>query len=146
MKNSLNIQLQPASLLLGLAVGVLALVAMGQKPQNIRELVRVEYGPHPRDMVQIKENVPYVVPSGKLFVLTALGSTHAFWEVLLSVDGQREALAENGPTFEGGGLGIGSNMKLMPPGFTAKAGAKVVVQGGAEKSDNARAWGYLADA
>jgi hypothetical protein len=30
---------------------------------------------HPRDFDQIEEGIPYTVPAGKLFMLTALGSS-----------------------------------------------------------------------
>ena len=151
MKKTRSIQLQPTSLLLGLAVGVLALVAMGQKPQNIRELVRVEYGPHPRDMVQIKEGAPFVVPAGRVFILTALGARGGVnGEAALRADGKDEIFAANmtyASTGSMAGVGNATSMKLVPPGFTACAGTTLeAMYGSSLFTDDARAWGYLADA
>lgn len=141
MKNTLNIQLHPTSLLLGLAVGVLALVAMGQKPQDVRELVRVEYGPHPRDIVVITETAPYTVPPGRLLVVTGLGTsidTGVGGGAHLIVNGSIEATNSNNSH--------PSMFPLPSPGIAIKAGATVTVDDNYAPLSTGRAWGYLADA
>ena len=150
MKNALNISLHPTSLLLGLAVGLLALVTMAQKPQDIRELVRVEYGPHPRDMVVLEESQPggppsYVVPPGKILVITAIGTRQ--WDssgsLKILVDGQNKLYRCD----SGSCIDAIITMTPVPPHFTVQAGASVDVRGGnSALTDDARAWGYLADA
>ena len=148
MKNTLNVRLHPTSLFLGLAAGVLAIVAMGQKPQNIRELVRVDYGPHPRDMVQIVEGVPFVVPSNRLFVVTALGTTSqpvsgpANLIVKLTIDNVVELQSVTRDAY----LHDVTSITAVPAGFAVAGGSTVAVDGGDSLPDDARAWGYLADA
>lgn len=58
-----------------LTVGVVGLVALTSS-QALTPVggFRIEYLPHPRDYVQIKEGTPYTVPVGKLLVVTGLGS------------------------------------------------------------------------
>lgn len=98
---------------------------------------RIEYLPHPRDMVQIKEDVPFVVPAGKLFVLTALGGANVNASTAqLFVDGQEEVSARMG-----GGTGYDPRMVPLASGFTVPAGATITVIGFAHVG---RAWGYLA--
>ena len=132
----------PASLALGLALGITILLSMGQvNPMSTRTL-NVQYVPHPRDMVQIYGGTPYTVPTGRLFVLTGLGNyagtTGTPQTVGLLVNGQREvtvAAAESGPS-----------VKDVPVGFTASAGSivEVVEVIGSQDPSVPRAWGYLA--
>ncbi len=152
MKNTLNVRLQPASLLLGLAVGVLAVVAMGQKPQNIRELVRIEYGPHPRDMVRVESGAPYTVPAGKLLVVTGLGhmtassATKQAVSVQFNGTGVLAAWTRIWEKYDGitslGVSGAGPAIPVVPPGLVAAAGTQVEVSG----TGGGVLLGYLADA
>lgn len=139
-----TIQLHPRSLVLGLAIGACALFAMAQSAPQYASTVRVQYMPHPRDMVQIEEGVPYVVPAGKVFVLTGLGSaTNASGVVGLAANGTIEV--EVKPEVGASGTSTDTTtMKHVPLGFTAPAGASLDVVGGNPPMD-ARAWGYLAD-
>lgn len=89
-------------------------------------------------MVVIKEGAPFVVPQGKILVVTALGSTANSIVVDLIVDGQREVQAvANIPT--SGAATIGE----LPAGLTVQAGSTVQASTG---SVFGGAWGYLADA
>ncbi len=158
----MEIRLHPGSLLVGLGIAVLGFVAMGQQAlPAIPDIWRVavvrpiEVAPHPRDYVQVKEGVPYVVPTGKVLVLTALGgSTPAAgtynYFARLSVDGVESVAASAGLYSGNANLGATdggvSTMKELPLGLSASAGATVVVTDGNTAPDDARAWGFLADA
>jgi len=128
--------LHPASLTLGLVLGGVALLSMSQAIVATSPL-RIEYSPHPRDMVQISQGTPYTVPQGRLLVVTALGNTDGSGNNAgLRVNGQIElssvfVFAQNPPS-----------LCPLPTGFTVPAGAVVDVFGG--PSLTGRAWGYLA--
>lgn len=133
-------RVHPVSLALGLALGICAILSMSQA-SVINTPLRVEYMPHPRDMVQIKEGTPYTVPVGKVFVVTGLGSTAA-------VNAPMAALAING-TVEAttivqgcGGTETRSVVELVA-GLTAPAGSTISVQSNYPDPDDGRAWGYL---
>ena len=94
-------------------------------------------------MVRVVEGQPFVVPTGKIFVLTALGQ--ASWSgsgaPSFEIDGQDELRVNLGS------LSTASSSSSVVPvavGLTASAGSSVSVAGGA--NGNGRAWGYLADA
>lgn len=74
----------PLSAMFGFVVaGVIAFTTSQAAPPHMLPVpttIRIEYAPHPRDMVRIKEGTPYVVPAGRIFVLTALGSNNVFGE------------------------------------------------------------------
>lgn len=106
-----------------------------------------EYVGDPRDMVQVHEGTPFVVPDGALFVLTALGSVrdqhncHVYFKV------------DNSPEVGASGrlyVNVSSTtMQAIPSGLTVGAGRTITVEGisctgmGESRSVNARAWGYL---
>ncbi len=128
-----------SSFLLGLAIAAVGFLVAAQSTPPPGP-PRIEYGPHPRDMVQVAQGVPYVVPAGKLFVLTGLGGAENGGYCTLSVDGIIQASVCNSCT-----TAPGSQISAVPPGFTVVAGATITVftnSGGA----SARAWGYLASA
>ena len=93
MKN-INITLQPLSLLVGAAIVGLSLVTSGaftpQGSSSTRDVSAIEITnqPSPNDYFSIRAGTPYVVPSGKTFVLTGLGKTGPSGYAGLSVDGQ----------------------------------------------------------
>lgn len=138
------IQLHPVSLLVGLAGGLTGLLLMSQSAVTTLPTARVEVGPHPRDMVQIREGSPYVVPPGKYFVLTGLGSiAGGGTDNVLRVNGQIEArtlfYAGSGPIFTGGYL------TAVPTGLAIPWGSTVEVTTSGAPLGGGRAWGYLAD-
>ncbi len=57
----------------GLALAGLCFLTMAPTAPSAAPL-RMEFVPHPRDMVQIKEGTPYVVPVERIFVVTGLGA------------------------------------------------------------------------
>jgi len=136
------------TLAVGFVLGLVVLVSMGQTAVDRSPIVRVQYMPHPRDMVQIKQGTPYTVPAGRILVITGLGTGAHFTsgkdEVTLKINGVSEAMtASEVSCFNGDG--VGSSMVTVPPGCSATAGSTVeVVEGGGQTSG--RAWGYLADA
>ncbi len=87
-------------------------------------------------MVVIREGMPFVVPPGKILVLTALGATSPD-SATVTIDQTTEAIARGHTE-----LGNATSMKLLPPGLTAREGQTVAVG----NSVFARAWGYLVDA
>src|SRR5689334_15980501 len=113
-----SLSLHPASLLIGLAFGVLVLLSMSQAPPLNARALTVQYGPDPRDMVQLHEDTPYVVPTGKLFVLTGLGVKFGGVYSVLQVNGQSEVTA---------GSQSSSSVCAVPPGFTVPAGSTITI-------------------
>jgi hypothetical protein len=142
--------LQPLSLVLGVVFALACFMAMGQSPVcsgTATAPIRIEYLPHPRDMVQIREGTPFTVPPGRLFVLTALGtadaSAGAGVSTWLKMNGQNEAQAvsdfmntgqANNPSC--------SQITPMPAGFTAGPGSILEVV--SNSGSMGRVWGYLA--
>jgi hypothetical protein len=128
------LQTQPLSVFLGLVIGALLLVTMGQMPTNIldHQRVRVECGPHPREFVQLRGGTPFVVPSGQIFVLTALGRIAGNASTYLRINGNNELI-----------MYAANAMSDVPTGFTVSAGNVIEL---ADQFGNieARAWGYLA--
>lgn len=139
MKNTRNIQLQPASLLFGFAAGILTLVSMGQSPQDIRDLFRVQHelGPHPRDIVEIKEGDSFVVPQDKVFVVTAMGDIEASGYVsVLYVNNQKAYWSNNGS--DGQAL-----TPITPKYVTVPGGATLRMESAATGYLDGRLLGYL---
>lgn len=127
------------SLLIGILGAAVVLLSMSQV-SSYDAPPRVEYGPHPRDMVQIKEGTPYVVPAGKQLVLTGLGTTSTGSTlVTLLVGGEPELRSYSWFGQVGAQVSVGA----VPTGFTVQAGTTVQAADGQPGLD-ARAWGYLA--
>jgi len=117
---------------------------MGQSSATATPLgsaVRVEYMPHPRDMVQIRGGTPYTVPTGRRLVLTALGNIDggvgSTQVIGVLVNGQREAVTNNTSS---------PSMTSLPVGLAASAGDVVELAEvyGSQELSKTRAWGYLA--
>jgi hypothetical protein len=126
-------RIHPLSLVLGLALGVICLLAMSQvaTPSNYR----VEYGPLPREMVQIYQGTPVTVPPAKFLVVSGIGSPSVPVGVL-TIDGHVEyVVAHNGSN--------SPSIKPVPHGIAAAPGSVVEVTGA---SGGGRAWGYFASA
>lgn len=124
----------------------LALLAFGQGSYSTSPTSKMEIGPHPRDFVLVKEGTTYIVPTGKIFVLTALGGrdtpadccpTSQDWRVV--VDGITACRASRYRSLSG------TSMTPAPPGLSLDAGKKLDVTGGDDGENDGRAWGYLAD-
>lgn len=123
------------SVVVGVVAVSIILVSMSQAPVGSSNAPRIEYGPHPRDMVQIRQGTPYLVPAGQVFVLTGLGGVQPTQAQLgtLRVNGQVELgyLADHSPS-----------VASVPTGFTVAAGSTIEVSGPIGGPE-ARAWGYL---
>ncbi len=136
----------PLSVLLGLALAGLCVLTMSQSSVTAAA-VRVEYSPHPKDMVQIKEGMPYVVPSGKVLVVTGLGwvgtnNSFSYQEATLKVNGQSAATVS---VIAPSANFASASVQSLATGCTAQVGSLVEPTGGAAGDPNdARAWGYLA--
>jgi len=124
--------------------------AMPTQGSSTRDVSAIELvnDPHPRDFVRISEGQPYVVPLGKILVVTGLGtSTNPTNLTYLRVDGADELTAMYVFT---SGSGSGLNMvlsvqEISSGGMALQAGQTVTVytpSGGT----NGRAWGHLVDA
>jgi hypothetical protein len=138
-------QVQPLSLILGITFSILCFVTMGQASVNSNPLV-VQYMPHPREMVQIGGLNTYTVPTGKLFVLTGLGTSRTgiggtnIGQVSLRVNGLRSVSAL--ATLEEGN---GASMKSIPMGLALGPGSVLdVVDQNDQLDATFFAWGYLA--
>lgn len=120
---------------------VLLVVLLSSQGTLVASGFRIEFMPHPRDMVQIREGTAFVVPAGKLFVLTGLGAIMPGPRAL-RVNGVQELSAgwhEPGP-----GIAEVVTVAPVPLGFTVAAGSTVEVGAGAPNGPG-RAWGYLAN-
>lgn len=139
--------------LLGLVVVAVGAVQAGALPAPVAAAVAPAHVvidnpisvvgvPAPSDMVQIAEGTPFIVPPGKVFVLTALGVSDEIGgiaSVRFFIDGHAETAAQ----IAGGTLAGGPMVTPFPPGLSAGEGKTLTVgpiAGGIE----ARAWGYLA--
>jgi len=130
----------PAVVGSALTLAVVGLMSMTQVLPAGQHVI-VSYGPEPRDMVQIKEGTPFVVPNGKLFVLTGLGDIYGCsGGTDLFVDSQQEERAG----VIAGVVANASTVSPVPTGFAVSAGHTISLT--ALCGTNAgRAWGYLAN-
>ena len=112
--------------------------------------VRVEGMPLPHQLIVVKEGEPLVVPAGKTFVLTGLGSTwnsrsHVGLKInnVIEVSSDRMLNASSNASWDTG------SVSSVPLGLTAQP--EDVIEVGFfeappfESMARARAWGYLAD-
>lgn len=130
------------SVAISLLACVVVIVTMSQAVPGSNS-PRIEYGPHPRDMIQIKEGTPYIVPAGRIFVLTALGTTNS-QGARLRVNGQEECYGGliNGQAVAG--YSSEFSVAAVPTGFTVGEGATIDVEDSSPNALTGRAWGYLA--
>jgi hypothetical protein len=138
------------SALLGsaLATAAFVLLSMSQVLPAGQHVI-VNYGPSPRDMLQIRQGTPYVVPAGRVFVLTGFGTIYDCDGLLrLAVNGQEELSAGIYNLDHSNGTSVAevSSVGHVPLGFTVAAGSTITINGGCGGAlDRGRAWGYLAD-
>lgn len=104
---------------------------------------RFVFGPHPRDLITIREGTPFVVPPGKVFVALSMGANDnvagALPVVRLRVNG---IVRCSGNPISGVVLRSLSVCRV-PSGFVVLSGSTVDVIDGASAPDDGRAWGYL---
>lgn len=137
-----KLAIHPPSLLAGTALAVLAFVAMAPAPPPPSALP-IYNGIVPAvAMVQIAEGVPYVVPAGKMLVITGVGETgiSGIYKPSLRVNAAPEIT-----TFspQNGGNAEARSIVSVPVGFAIPAGSVVTVDDGNPASTEGRAWGYL---
>jgi len=126
------------SVTVGVVAAALILITMSQALPGSANPPRIEYGPHPRDMVQITDGTPFTVPAGQIFVLTAMGTTFGQGNCIVQINGQTsEVLAQS---LSGASAPI--SMYPVPPGFTVQGGSTVNILS-QNAPGSARAWGYL---
>jgi hypothetical protein len=121
-----------------------------QLPQRQPDLagpirVIVDGIPTPQQMVRVESGIPYLVPDGKLFVLTGLGAAESsINHVRLIVNGVVEVGRDQMLNASLDGSWDTTSIAPAPPGFTAAPGdiLEVTVEG----VEAGRAWGYLVDA
>lgn len=97
-------------------------------------LVRASAAP---DFVIVREGSPFVVPAGKDFRLSGVGSASIFGIGYFSLNGQIEVISGTQ------GSGIGTSVMDVPIGFEAEAGDTLEVF--SNDTVNGRAWGHLVD-
>jgi hypothetical protein len=134
-------RLHPASLAVGAAlmVGVGILSAqniVGTPTIEVRAIEPVvTYSPaHPKNFVRVEMATPYVVPSERILVLTALGWNDGGSYAHLLIDGNIVFLTTS--TLEG------SIQPIVSPGIVAQSGQTVSVT---SNQGEGVALGYLAD-
>lgn len=126
--------------LLGAFAGAGALLLMSQATPTSAPL-RVQYVPSPRDFVQIQQGQPYTVPSGRIFVPTAVGLNQ--WNgagtinVGLFINGVPQVMTSVLVASEE------SSMVAVPAGLSAGPGSVVEPNAIAGSGLTVRCWGYL---
>ena len=142
-----NISIHPFSALVGMAVlsmvwvSAAAMPLQGSSSDRDVNAVEVVSDPHPRDFMHLNGSQAYVVPAGKLLVVTAVGmgtqvSTGAGGTYGMDVEGQavlRVAVSHSS------GTGAGCGMVELP-------GGGYVVFPGQSVTMLPTGWGYLVDA
>lgn len=139
------------------AAGAFLLMGAAQTAAHLRLFlsgpVRIEGHPTPQQMQRVVEGAPFVVPAGKLFVVTGLGSNgHDFApgpgpnkHVRVSFNGISvlEAMIYE---WQGGGsyAGGGPTIPPVPAGLTAPAGVTITATD--DSVDAGVVLGYLVDA
>lgn len=111
------------------------------------KVVRVPYAPHPTDMVQFGQGSFYIVPPGKIFVLTAMGADGNTSNVHLRVNAQLEVTSltqTNAPTGNPSHSLDVPSFRPIPLGFAIPAGS--IAELTSDMGNGGEAWGYLADA
>lgn len=126
---------------LALVVGVLSAQNLVNSPDlNVRVVEPAPvYAPaHPKNFVRLVEQTPFVVPSERVLVLTAVGvgkTASTSGSTRVEVNGVQEIMVSSS---------AGEWIRELPlPGLVAQPGDSVVVIAGA--NGDGRAWGYLAD-
>src|SRR5260221_8154650 len=87
-----SLSLHPLSLVLGVVFAGICFISMSQVSTSTHPSFEVVA--QPRDFIQIKQGFPYIVPPGKVLVVTALGTDLGGGGsdlVSLAVNGQQEA-------------------------------------------------------
>jgi hypothetical protein len=135
------------SLVLGASFVVACLVAVGAVQSTAAPspahaavsypTVQVAGIPTPGQMVVIREGTPFVVPEGRRFVLTALGSTQQTYGGRLYVNNVLEV-----NSILGGGTYPTASLFPTPVGFSVASGSTIRVEGAFVLTG--RAWGYVA--
>ena len=137
-----KIELDIMSACFGAGAVMLVMVLVGMTPQvqgnsldsdyapliRINGTVAVKGIPQAKDMVRIDPLQTYVVPAGKLLVVTGIGATDGGYQVSVWFDGTK--------IVEGSSL---------PPGLVAPAGTNVNAGGGSSAAATV-IFGYLEDA
>jgi hypothetical protein len=98
--------------------------------------------PHPRQWIEVKDGVPYVVPVGKTLEVMSVGVPQARGQLnptaTLTVDGVSEVTVD--------GLEYGISMQQLPVSVRASPGQSVAVFGGTGQQQGVgRAWCYVID-
>lgn len=141
--------LHTPSLLVGSFASVTLLLLTSQSATQPFPSGRFSFGPHPRDFVTLREGQPFTVPSGSMFVPTAIGSTELFGQVTLNgVNLLADGHALLASTNDFRVLTIPqhtprTNMLAVPTGSSAVAGTVLTVTGGTQSAVDGRVWGYL---
>lgn len=132
------IQIHPVSVLVGVVACLGAVLLTSQiATRPTFPSARFTFGPHPRDFVTIREGLPYTVPSGMVFIPTAIGNTGYHGRpIRLLVNG---AMIESATTDD-----LPVSMATLPRAIPIAAGSLVEVQDATFPADPCRAWGYLA--
>ena len=147
------IQVHPLSALIGAAVlavpfALMSLQGSSATPYPHQALpipVSVQEMPDPRAFVQIREeDGAYTVPAGRIFILTGIGTRVVSGQssANFNVDG----VAEVGAFYDSQGYDNPGfcSVSAAPTGFSVSAGRVISLSG--STGNEARAWGYLADA
>lgn len=134
------ISLHPASLAVGLVLGCITLLSMSQASSHTS--TRIEIGPLPRDMVQVQEGVPFTVPPGRIFVLTALGTNaEGNSSELVSLLANAVVVARSSTWLNGSAAPL--SVASVPRGQAIGAGSVISVVTSSPAPFRGQAWGFL---
>jgi hypothetical protein len=141
----LNITIHPFSALAGMALLAIVLVTASAMPlqgsSSTRDVSAIENvnEPHPRDAVRVVEGSPYTVSTGRLLVVTGMGTLHAqSSNIYVEFDGST-VLTTEAHEYDG-------SVASVPFGLVAAGGQVVSVTDGSHSGNYGVLLGYLVDA
>ena len=148
MRKRLKLSLPLSLLFLGIGTlcvsSALPSSAIAQQLTIASKFLHILGIPAPREMVSVVEGSPFLVPPGKIFVVTGASvqryGSLQMWPIEIRFNGQM-ALCPSIDPYQGGVVQI-------PPGLTATAGTTVTTleSGGADPLTVSVVLGYLSDA
>lgn len=135
------ITIHALSLALGGLLALVAFLALGAAPAPPPgQSFRIEYGPLPKDMVRLSGS--YVVPPGKVFVLTGAGRVGGGAGPEVRVDGTVELLLTSIAQWGD----ADATLLLIPANFVVGSGSTIEIGSSSTPADpNARGLGFLAN-
>lgn len=150
-----KVALDMKSLLVGIVLPLLSLAALSQVLVPNRPVVQhlplSNQVAHPRDWIIIEEGTPFLVPLGRILVITGLGqaefdpSQASVVKLLFNNVVQTSANVPQACACQSGGSNDTPTIRPVSVGLSAGSGTSVSISS-VLGTNLGRAWGYLVDA